>query len=145
MKTEELWRIQNEKKSKFLKVILTITVVLLLVIFLVPGYSEHASEMGINKQNYIDELDKLKKFTGECDAEIEVVLTEGDAIIQLLNENKEVLWKENFNVGTSKIKDIKLENFTELYLEVITTTGDGEMKVKLSKNRFGFDKFDFSF
>lgn len=133
------------KKSKFLKVILTITVVLLLVIFLVPGYSEHASEMGINKQNYIDELDKLKKFTGECDAEIEVVLTEGDAIIQLLNENKEVLWKENFNVGTSKIKDIKLENFTELYLEVITTTGDGEMKVKLSKNRFGFDKFDFSF
>ena len=76
------------KKSKFLKVILTITVVLLLVIFLVPGYSEHASEMGINKQNYIDELDKLKKFTGECDAEIEVVLTEGDAIIQLLNENK---------------------------------------------------------
>ncbi len=133
------------KKSKFLKVILTITVVLLLVIFLVPGYSEHASEMGINKQNYIDELDKLKKFTGECDAEIEVVLTEGDAIIQLLNENKEVLWKENFNVGTSKIKDIKLENFTELYLEVITTTGDGELKVKLSKNRFGFDKFDFSF
>ena len=132
-------------KSKFLKVILTITVVLLLVIFLVPGYSEHASEMGINKQNYIDELDKLKKFTGECDAEIEVVLTEGDAIIQLLNENKEVLWKENFNVGTSKIKDIKLENFTELYLEVITTTGDGELKVKLSKNRFGFDKFDFSF
>lgn len=133
------------KKSKFLKVILTITVVLLLVIFLVPGYSEHASEMGINKQNYIDELDKLKKFTGECDAEIEVVLTEGDAIIQLLNENKEVLWKKNFNVGTSKIKDIKLENFTELYLEVITTTGDGELKVKLSKNRFGFDKFDFSF
>ena len=133
------------KKSKFLKVILTITVVLLLVIFLVPGYSEHASEMGINKQNYIDELDKLKKFTGECDAEIEVVLTEGDAIIQLLNENKEVLWKENFNVGTSKIKDIKLENFTELYLEVITTTGDGELKVKLSKNRFGFDSFDFSF
>ena len=133
------------KKSKFLKVILTITVVLLLVIFLVPGYSEHASEMGINKQNYIDELDKLKKFTGECDAEIEVVLTEGDAIIQLLNENKEVLWKENFNVGTSKIKDIKLENFTELYLEVITTTGDGELKVKLSKNRFGFDKLDFSF
>ena len=133
------------KKSKFLKVILTITVVLLLVFFLVPGYSEHASEMGINKQNYIDELDKLKKFTGECDAEIEVVLTEGDAIIQLLNENKEVLWKENFNVGTSKIKDIKLENFTELYLEVITTTGDGELKVKLSKNRFGFDKFDFSF
>ncbi|MDY3827371.1 MAG: hypothetical protein SOZ71_01110 [Clostridium sp.] len=133
------------KKSKFLKVILTITVVLLLVIFLVPGSSEYESEMGINKQNYIDELDKLKKFTGECDAEIEVVLTEGDAIIQLLNENKEVLWKENFNVGTSKIKDIKLENFTELYLEVITTTGDGEMKVKLSKNRFGFDKFDFSF
>ncbi|MCI5727711.1 MAG: hypothetical protein MR274_09435 [Clostridium sp.] len=133
------------KKSKFLKVILTITVVLLLVIFLVPGYSEHELERGINKQNYIDELDKLKKFTGECDAEIEVVLTEGDAIIQLLNENKEVLWKENFNVGTSKIKDIKLENFTELYLEVITTTGDGEMKVKLSKNRFGFDKFDFSF
>lgn len=133
------------KKSKFLKVILTITVVLLLVIFLVPGYSEHALERGINKQNYIDELDKLKKFTGECDAEIEVVLTEGDAIIQLLNENKEVLWKENFNVGTSKIKDIKLENFTELYLEVITTTGDGELKVKLSKNRFGFDSFDFSF
>ena len=140
-----MWRIQNEKKSKFLKVILTITVVLLLVIFLVPGSFEHESEMGINKQNYIDELDKLKKFTGECDAEIEVVLTEGDAIIQLLNENKEVLWKENFNVGTSKIKDIKLENFTELYLEVITTTGDGELKVKLSKNRFGFDKFDFSF
>ena len=133
------------KKSKFLKVILTIIVVLLLVIFLVPGYSKHESEMGINKQNYIYEVDRVNKFDGECDAEIEVVLTEGDAIIQLLNENKEVLWKENFNVGTSKIKDIKLENFTELYLEVITTTGDGELKVKLSKNRFGFDKFDFSF
>ena len=121
------------KKIKTMLSVLVIVVILFVTYAIVTDGKESGSGGVIDKEmpEASRELQSSENFNGYAVSDISVNMHEGEAMIQILNEENDVLWEQTFYEGTTEVKSIKLKNFDTLTVNTKCMNGEGEYNVVL--------------